>query len=491
MLLRTARKIPIWGILLLAGLAAAGGFLYASSRVQGPGFPLDDAWIHLTYARNLGLHGEWAFVPGKPSGGSTAPLWTGLLALGFILRMPEIGWAFGLGTLSLIGLAWIGERYFRRQVGVEGAGWLPWAGLFLAGEYHLVWAAASGMETVLMGLFYLLVLYRLGRPGCRWEATGALIGLAVWVRPDGITLLGPAVLVLALSGKSWTERGLSLLRLAGGFALFFLPYLFFNLRIQGSLWPNTFYAKQAEYAALQGRPLALRVLDELSLPLIGAGMLLLPGFVYVIWRALAEKRWSVLAAGLWFLGYCGLYAWRLPVTYQYGRYVIPAMPVYFVLGLSGLALLFQTWRQAKTGRLFTFAAQVTVLGVWLGFYFLGAANYARDVAIIETEMVAAAKWVAANSSVGDVVAAHDIGALGYYGQRDILDLAGLVTPEVIPFIRDESRLAEFLDQRGAAVLVTFPGWYEELTRGRERLYTTGGAYAPAAGGENLSIYRWK
>ena len=87
------------------------------------------------------------------------------------------------------------------------------------------------------------------------------------------------MLVLALTNASWRKRGFSLLRLAGGFALFFLPYLFFNLQIQGSLWPNTFYAKQAEYAALQERSLALRVLDELSLPLIGAGMLLLPGFI--------------------------------------------------------------------------------------------------------------------------------------------------------------------------------------------------------------------
>ena len=85
MLLRAARKSRVGLILLLAGLAAVGGFLFASSRVHGPGFPLDDAWIHMTYARNLGQSGEWAFVPGKPSGGSTAPLWTGLLAVGFAL----------------------------------------------------------------------------------------------------------------------------------------------------------------------------------------------------------------------------------------------------------------------------------------------------------------------------------------------------------------------------------------------------------------------
>ena len=68
--------------------------------------------------------------------------------------------------------------------------------------------------------------------------------------------------------------------------------------------------------------------------------------------------------------------------------------------MSGLALLFQAWRNSKVGRLTGFAARVTVIGVWLGFYTLGAANYARDVAIIETEMVAAAKWVAANTSAG-------------------------------------------------------------------------------------------
>jgi len=35
------------------------------------GFPLDDAWIHQTYARNLGLSGMMAFTPGEPSAGST------------------------------------------------------------------------------------------------------------------------------------------------------------------------------------------------------------------------------------------------------------------------------------------------------------------------------------------------------------------------------------------------------------------------------------
>ena len=40
-------------------------------------FPLDDAWIHLQYARTLREHGVFAYFPGAArSAGSTAPLFT-------------------------------------------------------------------------------------------------------------------------------------------------------------------------------------------------------------------------------------------------------------------------------------------------------------------------------------------------------------------------------------------------------------------------------
>ncbi len=51
-------------------------------------------------------------------------------------------------------------------------------------------------------------------------------------------------------------------------------------------------------------------------------------------------------------------------------------------------------------------------------------------------------WVHAHTDSADLIAAHDIGALGYFGGRPILDLAGLVNPEVIPFIRDQEKLPD-------------------------------------------------
>src|SRR5436190_1677519 len=133
------------GVLYLA-LAIGSGLAYlAASRAGGfVGFPLDDAWIHQTYARNLASTGELAFVPGQPSAGSTAPLWTALLAAGYVLRIDYHWWSYGLGAGLLALNALLVHRLVLR--------WWPAAlaaataaGIFIVLEWHLVWAAVSGM----------------------------------------------------------------------------------------------------------------------------------------------------------------------------------------------------------------------------------------------------------------------------------------------------------------------------------------------------------
>jgi hypothetical protein len=134
---------------------------------------------------------------------------------------------------------------------------------------------------------------------------------------------------------------------------------------------------------------------------------------------------------------------------------------------------------------------LTVAAITIIYWVRGARAYAQDVAIIETEMVAAAHWISTQTPPESLVAAHDIGALGYFGEREILDLAGLVSPEVIPILRDESALTDLLDRRHADYLMTFPGWYPALTLRAAPVYTTGGQFAPAAGHENMVVYRWR
>ncbi len=135
-------------------------YLLTSQVTYGIGFPLDNSWIHQTYARNLALHGEWAFRTGFPSAGSTSPLWSALLAIGFLLRLSPHIWTYFLGAVTLFALAVISEWAVRKIVASYRPRF-PWVGIFIAFEWHLAWAAMSGMETLLHGLIVTTVLIML------------------------------------------------------------------------------------------------------------------------------------------------------------------------------------------------------------------------------------------------------------------------------------------------------------------------------------------
>ncbi|MCP4139381.1 MAG: hypothetical protein GY755_03665 [Chloroflexi bacterium] len=476
-------------ILAFATLLSMGGYLLASSLKLRIGFPLDDAWIHQTYARNLAEWGQWAFWQGQVSGGSTAPLWSALLALGYWLKIPFYFWTFALGGTLLWGIALFAERFLHQTL-PSYQSQLPLAGLFFIGEWHLVWAAVSGMETLLYALLATTVLVFLALGKRNFLFLGALVGISLWVRPGGVTLLGPVIFVAVLNGENYKKTLRDLVNIALGFGVFLSFYLLFNLAITGTPLPNTFYAKQAEYAILRElAPLWKHFLNEIQLPLIGASALLLPGLLFFIWHSLRSRNIAALAGILWFLGYTAIYAWKLPVTYQHGRYMMPAMPIFFLWGLSGT---FQILEKAKSARksLLVFGWGTVFVLIWLAFYGLGAKSYAEDVAFIESEMVVMAKWVAQNLPPDALIAAHDIGALGYFDGRKLVDLAGLVSPEVIPFIRNEGTLAAYLSDKSVEYLIVFPSWYRTLSEGLSLVYNTEGLFAPEIGGENMSLYEW-
>lgn len=476
----SALRFPLY--LLLAALSLA---LYLTSSVAGGflGFPLDDAWIHQTYARNLGLTGQMAFIPGQPSAGSTSPLWSALLALGYFLRIDYRLWTYGLGVALLALNAWLVHR-LTLTLWPERSTAALLAGLGVALEWHLAWAAASGMETLLFSALTLLA-FLIAPQQAFW--IGAGVGLSLLARPDGLTLL-PFVLARFwfIPEKRWRNMLLCVL----GFGALFIPYLIFNYALGGTWWPNTFAAKQAEYAILREAPLLTRLWQVGLQPFVGAQALLVPGLVAVVWLGVRQRQWAQLLPMAWVGSFVLAYALRLPVIYQHGRYLIPVIPILLTLGAGGMAGLLRLRHPALLPRVFSRVWLATASLLLLAFWLIGANAYQRDVQIIETEMVATARWVEQNTPPEALIAAHDIGALGYFGQRDILDLAGLVSPEVIPFIRDEARLRQWLTTSHADYLVTFPDWYSELTLAAPLVFQTTAPYSPRAGGTNMAVYEW-
>jgi len=483
--------LPRRDLAILGGvtLAAGGIYLVTCAVLYRIGFPLDDSWIHLTFARNLAEHGQWAFRLGVPSAGSTSPLWSALLAIGFWIHLAPYAWTYLLGLLTLWALTVVSETAARRLVPAYRPR-LPWVGIFMAVEWHLLWAAMSGMETLLHGLLAAIILVALMTGSRRYLTLGLLTGLSVWVRPDGLTLLGPAALTILLTERDMRSRFGGLVKYFIGFGVLFVFYLFFNLLIGGTPMPNTFYAKQAEYAVWQTLPILARLNELLLQLLVGPSFLLIPGVLVWTVRSFRKWDWGSLSALAWSLGYMGLYLMRLPV-YQHGRYVMPAMPIFFLLGLLAVV----EFSYSKTfGRYHWIADtfwRMSLAMVTLLFIVLGARSYARDVAFIEGEMVTAAKWTAANLPPDALLAVHDIGALGYFDNHALIDLAGLVSPEVIPFIRDEDRLAAYLDAQGADYLIAFPDLYPQMIQGKEVIFVANGVITREIDGISMTIYRWK
>jgi hypothetical protein len=482
-----------WTETLVPALALGVVGLYiARSAITGTlGFPLDDSWIHQVYARNLALRGEFAFLPGVPSAGSTAPLWTVLLAVAYWLGIDPRFWAYLLGALTL-GLCAVAAGRLATDLLPRQAVIGLLAGVLVALEWHLGWAAASGMETVLQALFALVAFVI---PTRQPLALGAWIGASLFVRPDG-ALLGVFALARMLSDSrapvgasdrttdssrpapALTNRlfGRSRLRalglLAGGFLLMAVPYVSFNLWLTGTPWPNTFYAKQAEYAELQAYPIWERLFYLCTsagcnvglavVPWVGAQALILPGLLRYVYLAVRERQWVRLLPLAWAAALIFAYALRLPVTYQYGRYVMPVIPVLIVCSLVGLVDSFSQPNRHRIAWVIKRVWALSTAVVALFFVAVGSGRLANDVAWIEANMVATALWVQANTAPGDLIAAHDIGALGYHAERRILDTAGLISPEVIPFIRDEAQLEAWMRDRGAVYFVSPPGFYPAL-----------------------------
>ena len=233
-------------VFLAAHLATA--FYFVFDRAPGTaaalaGLPLDDAWIHLVYARSLAaLHG-FAFNPGQLETGSTSPLWAMLLVpASWASRLFGIGVVIPAkltGVLVATGASLAAARLLRCLkfgLAAEVA-----AGLAIAADPALGFAQVSGMEVMLAGA---LALWALGDLAAeRHLAASFSAALAPLARPE-LALL--TVLVLAVAEwRIYRERASMRARLLVMAPTLMLVggWMLYCLLVSGYPLPSTFYAK--------------------------------------------------------------------------------------------------------------------------------------------------------------------------------------------------------------------------------------------------------
>lgn len=445
-------------LLLASGTLALVAFLGAEAWIAGaPGLPLDDGWIHLRVADNLATGGGFAINPGEPVAVSTAPLWTvglaGLLALG----VPGLAATKALGVACWAGTGLVTRRLASASGLPPGLAWA--AGLTVLTLGRLVWGALSGMEVPLAALCVAAASWAIARDRPLMGAAG--LGLATLARPEAGLLVGLHVLG---SGR-WREA----CRRATLVALVVSPAVAFNLSVGGRLVPASAAAKveggllgQAEGLADAWTVAGHRVAaffwewggtllhDHVALPVlvaIGLGV-----------GRLGRLRSLALGLVLHPVATALVAPYRGP-GFQTGRYSSHLLPLAAVVALSGLERVL-AWMTVQRLRI----AVVILLLVGLVWRLpAGAEAYAWGVQNINTMQVALGHWVAGHTPPDTLIALNDVGALSYFGERRVLDLVGLATPEILPYRRQgEAGLLRYLEHRCPEYLVVFPVWFPEL-----------------------------
>lgn len=475
-------------LLALAAVLPLALYVVRERAIAGvSGFPLDDSWIHLHFARNLAEGRGFAYNPGHPVAGSTAPLWTLLLAAGAALAGPSVGLAKTLGTACALAAALLSRRAALAW-GAPPAVALV-AGVALLWTGAIAWGALSGMEVTLAALLVAGALLAHARE--RAALTALLAALAVTARPEAALLL--PLLLLA--------RPLTLARAAAFVvipALVLAPMVAFSYATVGAPYPATAAAKveggligwlggvrEPLTVTLLSRPWAY--VKEWVVWLWQTNPLLplaLPAVALAWWRAGRALGVVALALVIHPIGMAILAPYRGP-SFQEGRYSIHLLPLAVLVLAAGLARPLARWR--------------ALLGLWLALalwtLFPAAERYAWGVQNIEAMQVRIGRWVAANTPPRARLAVNDVGAIAWVSRREIVDLMGLVTPEILPYRREgEDGVIRFIGETCPDYVIIFPTWFPRLA-GRtdllEPLERVRLERVEVSGGPEMVVYRMR
>jgi len=487
--------LSIWlpqTIVVLTILVASSIYLWPSPLE----FPMDDSYIHFVYAENLSEQGRLFFNdPGEKGVGTSSLLWVLILGAGNWVGL-SMHWVAKLVGVTCLATVGIGLYHLLRPLRS------PWVALavtllvILSG--HMLWFSLSGMETMLflaLGILALLC-YREER----WAWLGIVLGLLVITRLEGI------ILAFVIAGFDiWRRRAIrSGLLVAGAVTgLICFPWILYLWQRTGHFLPTsgigrhysniTAIQRIAEHseslAWISQFPMLVYpltwigysiefILGGYALPapylnitpdvgsfsyklsiwaILGLATVVLPLLWISIKRLVIylktegwekdEARLPLLIFLVWMVLHNLVYMIYLPIIGSASRYAsLNHIALWLAMGLGIWHVQGSRFRLWLAAGLFVIALANTVY--WNRVY---DANLEHMLGV----RIAAADHLREQIPEGETCAAFDIGALRYYGQRPLVDLGGLIDPNLMQWFT-EGRFDQYLVENQVTCLA-IPG----------------------------------
>lgn len=503
-------KILFYVLIILLPVFLTFLYLRTAFKVnQVFSFPLDDPWIHLTFAKNLAEYFSFSYFKNEMvTAGSTSPLYTILLAIGFFITSNEMILSYVLGILffllAAVAFYWLASVEFVK----ENVFAMICTGIFVIDKW-MNFISVSGMETTMF--IFILILCAYFYRQRRTVPFAVMLGLIMWTRPDGavfiIALIIDYMLVRIYSKDeiylrlfSNSELKKIVLIFSGILGLYFIM----NLILSGSVLPNTYNAKltyyspefRSRYDFLRNEVWRYFTKDsKLSFEYFIINLTML-GFLFSVGKLIFDifnKTYNQNTLYILFiLGLVFIYWLKLPYAHRFGRYMMPIIPFFILVATIGFRDLARLINRFTENLLFAKSIFYIFIGIT---FFLGVKDYddnreeyAIQCKYIYDRQVKAALWIKENTKENDVIATHDVGAIGFYSNRKIVDVAGLVTPELIKKINDIDYvryMTDYMSRNGVTYLAFLREWYRVANQ--DALFTTAGILPP----ETMEVFKFE
>jgi hypothetical protein len=396
---------------------------------------VDDAYITLSYARNVAEHLHWGMIPAEESNTATSPLNVILLAIATWITAatgalrPMLGLGICIAVLSGAMAVWAAQ--IARRLDVSSVWSLTVVAVVFANPFV---NSAFGLEVVPIAAF-LTGLTAQAVHGRR-IAFGVLAGLLVLTRPDlGIVVAAVYLATPALRRRFWVAP-LTALAVA-------VPWWAFSWYHFGSAIPTTLVIKTLQKSfgeANFGNWLWKLWQEGQTLPVLLAIVPAAVGLVTVVCllaavvrRNLAGKHWPLVGLGLGGLADYGAYC--LLGVPPYHWYYVGSTVALGITGTFGLALALRRVRIARVGAPVLAATALAVAAV---VSFAGLGMPWRHP-VIWGNWALPQEYVAIGEDVGELVgdatvkAPPEVGTVAYACKCNVVDVfsdPGITLPSI-------------------------------------------------------------
>lgn len=454
-------------------IVVQAAYLITEYNIAGGRFgaPLDDVWIHFRFAENFAHGFFYQYNPGEPTPGTTSPLWVIILSIPFLFSNNLI-LPFALFVSSLFFLLALIQLYkLCIKLGFDGIYSLLITLLtMLAGR--LLWSSLSGMEITLFVLLCIMIFsnhLKEIESGKLTLLNGLLLGIAANTRPETYLLAGLYYIIsLILLRKNLKENIGKIILSAIIFIALLLPYPIFSYIHTGGFLPNTYEGQVGSVKYLPNFTFIIesaKIFIKDNFLIFILWILSSAYFIYMLIKRNIDRNFLLI--NLWVILLPLVSSFIAPNWRHHGRYLIPLIPFINIIAIYILRKA-NEYYSTKGYRKYTLFRKVSIALILIGsinsaVLFSGVLGW--NVENINNQQGKIADWLSANLPNEKAFGMNDIGIITFKTKKYVVDMAGLVTPEVFKFQKlsyedGTKELFRYLKAKGVNYIIIYPDWFE-------------------------------